>query len=164
LRTQLSECQNLSSQSHAHLQDKVDTYRERKRREDVIKIELRSRTKSLDDSKRQAEGLKREAEKKLKAVQNIRGNTTHRVVHLDEKVIQLQDQIACDRGIIDQRSIQQSATIRALSDEIELRKREVKTTEEQMVFSSQSVKELESKLNKERERLEMLKHRLGARK
>jgi len=142
----------------------VDTCRERKRREDVMKIELRSRTKSLDDSKRQAEGLKREVEKKLKAVQNIRSNTTHRVAHLDEKVIQLQDQIACDRGIIDQRSIQQSATIRALSDEIELRKREVKTTEEQMVFSSQSVRELESKLNKERERLEMLRHRLGARK
>lgn len=163
-RTQLSEHQNLSSQSHEHLQDKVDTYRERKRREDIVKIELRSRTKSLDDSKRQAEGLKREAEKKLKAIQNIRSNTTHRMAHLDEKVFQLQDQIACDRGVIDQRSIQQSGTIRALSDEIELRKREVKTTEEQMVFSSQNVRELESRLNNERERLEMLKHRLGARK
>ena len=142
----------------------MDTYRERKRREDAIKIELRSRTKSLDDSKRQAEGMKREAEKKLKAVQNTRNNATHCVVHLDERAIQLQDQITCDRSIVDQGSIQQSTAIRALADEIELRKREVKVTEEHIVFSSQSARELETKLNKERERLEMLKHRLGARK
>lgn len=164
LRTQLSECQNSSSQSHAHLQDKADTYRERRRQEDALKIEIKSRTKSLDDSKRQAEGLKREAEKKLKSVQNTRDNASHCIARIDERVIQLQDQIACDRSVIDQGSIQQSTAIRALADEIELKKREVKATEEQMVFSSQSARELESKLNKERERLEMLKHRLGARK
>lgn len=129
-----------------------------------MKIEIRSRTKSLDDSKRQAEGLKREAEKKLKSVQNTCNNASHCIARLDERVIQLQDQMACDRRVIDQGSIQQSTAIRALADEIELKKREVKATEEQMVFSSQNARVLENKLNKERERLEMLKHRLGTRK
>ena len=129
-----------------------------------MKIEIKSRTKSLDDSKRQAEGLKREAEKKLKTVQNSRNNASHCIARLKERVVQLQDQIVCDQSVIDQGSIQQSTAVRALADEIELKKREVKSTEEQMVFSSQSARELESKLNKERERLEMSKHRLGARK
>ena len=164
LRTQLSECQNVTSQSRTHLQDKVDAYRDRRRREDAMKVEFRSRTKSLDDSKRQAESSKREAEKKLKVAQNIQSNATHCITFLDERIIQLQEQMASDQNVVIQRSIQQSSSLCALADEIELKKHDVRSTEERMALSSQRVRNMESTLNHERERLKMLRHRLAARK
>ncbi|KAK2467768.1 hypothetical protein APHAL10511_000063 [Amanita phalloides] len=162
LQTQLSECQTASSQSRAHLQSKIDDYRERRRREDVVKMELKSRTKFLDDSKRQAESLKREAEKKLKTVQSTQNNAIHSLTLLDERVTRLQDQIACDHGVIGRRSIQQSGHV--LADELEHRRYQVKLTEEKMAHSSQRARELENRLNRERERLATLRHRLGSRK
>ncbi|KAF8629250.1 hypothetical protein AX17_005829 [Amanita inopinata Kibby_2008] len=164
LRSQVTHCQDVASQSHEHLQSKLGTHRERKRQEDAIKAELKSKTKSLDDSKRQAESSKREADKKLKTTQNIRDNATHQMVLLDQKIIQLQQQLSGDQEFVYLHSSQQTSFVRDLTSDIQAKRRQMKVTEQQILAQNQRARGLEDKLNKERERLSVLKNRLGIRR
>lgn len=164
LKAQLSDGKTATSQSRLHLQGNLDTQRDCRRQEDAIKVELKSRTKSLDDSKRQAEGLKREAEKKLRVVQIATTNATDFLSALGEKIIQLQVQMADDQSFIALQPAQQSVSISSLTEELDTKKQEIKATEVHVSTLSQHARELEGKLSEARERLKHLKHKTGIRK
>ncbi|KAF9461298.1 hypothetical protein BDZ94DRAFT_1167897, partial [Collybia nuda] len=159
LRAQLTDCQQSASHSHSLLQSEVDSFRERKRKEDVIKLELKSRTKALDDAKRMAESTKKDAEKKLKAAQNARDNATQRIDHLDKEISQLQQRLAEDGALIHRPKDMLSEAEQDIVDALEHKKLEIKVAEDVVTALNQRARDLEERLSEEKERLVRLKER-----
>ena len=164
LRTQLTEFQTASSQSHLSLQNEIDSYRERRKQEEASRLELKSRTKALEDSKRHAEGHKRDAEKRLKSAQNARDECTHRMEHLDQEITRLQQRSVDDDTAIEQCKLNTAKVEQEISDALELKKQEIGVAEEVIAALSLRAKDLEVKLAGEKERLRQARERAEVRK
>lgn len=163
LRTQYSEYQATASQSRQILTIELDSHRERKRQEDASRIELKSKTKQLDDQKRTAEGLKRDAEKKLKTARTTRDNALQRIEFLDKEMATLQDRTKDDRAFLAQKSADVSEVEQELSQALERKRSEIKSAEEALLSLNRRSRELEEKLTMERERLSSLKEKVERR-
>ncbi|KAG5650084.1 hypothetical protein H0H81_000836 [Sphagnurus paluster] len=162
LRTQLGDCETCASQSHSVLQAEVGLFRERKRQEDASKLETKSRTKALDDSRRGAESLRRDAEKKLKAAQNARENATQRMDHLDKEIAKLKQRLVDDEKLM--RKSEDTDAEKEITQVLQQKKEEIKVAEGVVVALNQRARELEEKLEEEKERLALLKERNQTRK
>jgi len=159
LRAQLTECQTTATQSKALLQQEVDSYRDRKRQDDAAKAELKIRTKNLEDSKRGAEGLKKEADKKLKAAQTTRDNAAQRLDYLDSQILRLQQELAEDTKSLSSHKNQVAEEEREITEVLERKRLEVKTAEDQVQALNQRSRDLEEKLASRRERLRQLREK-----
>ncbi|KAH9485317.1 hypothetical protein JR316_0002225 [Psilocybe cubensis] len=157
LRTQLTDCEAAAAQSRAVLQHEVDTHRNRKRQEDAAKLELKSRTKALEDSKRGAESTKKDAEKKLKAAQSFRDGATQRVDFLNKEILRLQQNLAEDRDFIKHHKSEISDVEREISENLEQKRLEIKKAEDLLLILNHRSRELEDKLATERQRLQALR-------
>ena len=157
IRTQITECQLLTTRSHAVLQREVETYRERKQQEDAARLELKTRTKLLDDSKRGAEGAKKDAEKSLRVAQLIRDNAGHQLESLQRQIHALQDHLLEDRDLIFY--YQKQSLEPAINDSLEQKKADVQAAEHSVAILNQRSRELEDRLSSEKERLRILRQK-----
>ena len=164
LRTQLNEFQSAASESHASLQGEVDSYRERRRQEEAARIEIKAKTKTLEDSKRHAEGHRRDAEKRLKAAQNARDDCTQRMAHLNSEIIRLEQRSVDDQAAMEQSKVDTAKAEQEISDALEHKKQEIKVAEDVIAALSVRAKELEEKLVGERERLRFVREQAEIRK
>ncbi|KAL0956271.1 hypothetical protein HGRIS_002429 [Hohenbuehelia grisea] len=162
LRTQLSEHQSSSSQIRTALQEEVDVLRARKRKEDASKFDLKTRSKTLEDSKRAAEGTKRDAEKRLKTAQIARDDASQRMAHLEGEIATLQRRFLGDDSARSESLESVSDSERAILDVVESKRREAKIAESVVVSLNQRAKELEEKLAREKERLKQLREHQSA--
>ncbi|KAF8161027.1 hypothetical protein B0H34DRAFT_795869 [Crassisporium funariophilum] len=159
LRNQLLECQSSFSQSHAVLQHEVDTHRERKRHEDASKVELKSRTKILEDSKRSAESMKKEADKKLKAIELTRENAVHRMEILDQEILQLQERLSEDRNFILDYRTESSDQGLVISETVQDKRLEIVRVEDSVTILNHRSRELEERLALDKGRLKLLREK-----
>lgn len=157
LRNQLSECQSSASQIHLVLQKEVEGLRERKRKEDVSKAQVKSRTKTLDDSKRQAETFKRDADKKLKAAKNIRETAIQRIAFLDKEISLLKNRIVYDEDFMHRSDEAFLEAEKELSAAMEMKRQEIKNAEDMVIILNQRARELEGKLSEQKQKLEWFK-------
>ncbi|KAF9484439.1 hypothetical protein BDN70DRAFT_825485 [Pholiota conissans] len=157
LRTQLSECEAVASQSRTVLQHEVEIHRKRKRQEDASKLEIKARTKTLEDTKRSAEALKKEAEKKLKAAQSCHDSAVRRVEYLDKGIVDLQHSLSEDRSFNLHHQSQVSDVEREITENLDRKRQEIKHAEDLLVGLNQRSRELEEKLASEKERLRLLR-------
>ncbi|KAJ2922329.1 hypothetical protein H1R20_g14758, partial [Candolleomyces eurysporus] len=164
LRAQYSDYQKTANQSHETLNLELESCRERKRQEDASRSEMKTKTKQLDDQKRTAEGFKREAEKKLKAAQTTRDNTLGRIEFLDKEMNTLRTRTQHDHDFLARKSADMPEVELELSQALEQKKKEIKTTEELLLSLNRRSRELEEKLSSERERLESLRQKAELRK
>lgn len=72
LQAQLIAHNESVAASQAHLQSTVEDLRQRRKDDDAERQDLKSKAKTLEDQKRQAEGARRESDKRLKAAESIR--------------------------------------------------------------------------------------------
>ncbi|PPQ99737.1 hypothetical protein CVT24_009720, partial [Panaeolus cyanescens] len=158
LRSQLAESHTASEQSHAMLQHELNSHREKKRIDDASKLELKSRTKALEDSKRAAESVKKEADKKFKSVQSSRDLTSQRVTHLEQEISTLQKNLAEDRKMLS-RHQELSEERQELTRDLECKRQEIKESEDVIVALNRQSRELEEKLAAERQKLELLREK-----
>ncbi|KAJ3759976.1 hypothetical protein EV360DRAFT_40779 [Lentinula raphanica] len=164
LRAQLHETQSAATQLHASLQTHLLSCRERKRQEDAAKNDMKSRTKTLEDSKRAAEGLKRDAEKRLRSTESARDDAARRIDHLDKEIAQLQNRIAVDTVYLTNTQNGNSEAEQALAAELEHRKKEIQVAENVVVALSLRARELEEKLAEKKDKLRLMHERAEARK
>lgn len=150
---QLHDCQTATSQTHALLQEEVNSFRERKRADDSGKLEIKLRTKTLEDTKRSAEAVKREADKKLKAVQSTRDHASRRMQLLDQEMVELQAQMAADGEILRNNNDEICSTEQELIGDLERKKQEIKDTEDTINAFNQRARVLEDRLSDEREKI-----------
>ncbi|KIY74307.1 hypothetical protein CYLTODRAFT_363997 [Cylindrobasidium torrendii FP15055 ss-10] len=90
LRNQLNDFRQGAAQTHAALMEELEECREKKRQEDTGRNELKTKTKTLDDSKRQAEAQKRDVEKRLRSAASRRDDMRHRIKDVDSEILRLQ--------------------------------------------------------------------------
>ena len=147
----------MTTRSYAVLQREVESYRERKQQEDAARLELKSRTKLLDDSKRGAESAKKDADKNLKAVQLIRDNTGHQLESLQEKILSLQGHLLEDRDFI--LCYQKQSIEPTINDTLEQKRADIRAAEHSVAILNQRSRELEDRLLSERKRLRILRQK-----
>ncbi|TRM69597.1 hypothetical protein BD626DRAFT_421913 [Schizophyllum amplum] len=155
LRTQLSDFESIAAQGHTAHQSEIDALREKKRQEDATKQELKTRTKTLDDSKRAAEGHKRDAEKRLKATQTARDDASRRIDHLDQEITTLQQQLSAEQLP----APENPQTPTDLKETLEQRRHEVSVAEDVVAALNTRAKELEDKLAEGRAKLKVMHDR-----
>ncbi|KAG6896472.1 hypothetical protein C0992_008060 [Termitomyces sp. T32_za158] len=157
LHAQLNDCQSCAAQSHGALQRELDSFRERKRQEDAAKLETKSRTKFLDDSRRSTEALKKDAEKKMKAAQSARDSATQRLEYLDKEIAGLQTRLAEDEALVHQETV--SDVEKEIKEALEHKRHEIKVAEDVVAALSQRARELEEKLAEHKQKLASIKER-----
>ena len=164
LRSQLQLFQSNAFASHATLQATLDEHKARKRLEDSTRADLKSRTKVLEDSKRQAETGKRDAEKKLKAAHAARDSATNRIQRLGRDIDALKKRITRDEG----RTLKSHADATTLdaniAQELIQKRSDLKATEDEVSQLSARARELEQLVGQERVRLQSLQEEAALRR
>ena len=164
LRSQLQSFQSNAFASHATLQATLDEHKARKRLEDSARADLKSRTKVLEDNKRQVETGKRDAEKKLKAAHAARDSATNRIQRLGRDIDVLKKRIARDEGRTLKSHTDAAAVDANIAQELIQKRSDLKTTEDEVSQLSARARELEQHVGQERVRLESLQEEAALRR
>lgn len=88
---QLESLRTASEASRKQLQAQLDELRGRKRDEDAARVDVKGKTKTLDESKRLAEASRREAERRLKVATSLRETIQARIDVKDQEVKELRE-------------------------------------------------------------------------
>ncbi|KAF9519237.1 hypothetical protein BS47DRAFT_81569 [Hydnum rufescens UP504] len=153
-RSQFATFEQVSAAARATLQSTLDEHRERKREEEALRIDLKLRNKILEESKRQAEATKREAEKKLKTVQAARDRAVNRIESLGKDIDELWKHTQEDRERIVQ---SKSHAVQAETDlitAVDEKRQEIKVAEDVVAALMLRAKELEAQIQDEMKALE----------
>ncbi|KAI0630227.1 hypothetical protein C8Q77DRAFT_1137071 [Trametes polyzona] len=164
LRTQLADFNSSASESHANIQSELEEQRKRKREEDAARAELKTRTKTLEDSKRSAESSKRDAEKRLRAAESARDSASARIEKLGEEIGALRTRMQEDEAEIVRCKEEGDAQERESQAELERKKKEIKVAEEVVAALNSRAKELEERIAQEEERLRKAKEQAEIKK
>ncbi|KAF9051037.1 hypothetical protein BDZ89DRAFT_1153960 [Hymenopellis radicata] len=157
LHTQLNDCRLGASQSHAVLQQELESCRERKRQEDSVRNELKTRTKTLDDAKRQAESSKRDSDKRLKAAITTRQDTQLRIDHIDSDIARLRRCILADEEAIAGVESQAETQVKAA---LEQKHYEINAAEDAVAALNLRTRDLEDKLAAQKDKLQAIRERM----
>ncbi len=160
LHTQLNDCRVGASQSHSVLQQELESCRERKRQEDSVRNELKTRTKTLDDAKRQAESSKRDSDKRLKAAISTRQDTQLRIDHIDSDIARLHRCILADEESIAQSTGVESQAETQVKTAIEQKHAEINAAEDAVASLNLRTRDLEDKLAAQKDKLQAVRERM----
>jgi len=163
LHSQISDFRTHSSQQRETLRRELEAHRERKRQEELTRGDLKSRTKSLEDSKRNAENAKRDAERKLKSAETRRDDVARKITHLRNEIAKSRSKLGQDRewvenvrsGGIGDGDHGKGGRVH-LDEELWKRKAEIKVAEDVITVLAVRAKELEDKAMEGRERLKVV--------
>jgi hypothetical protein len=164
LRSQLQSFQSNAFASHATFQATLDEHKARKRLEDSARAELKSRTKVLEDNKRQAETGKRDAEKKLKAAHAARDSATNRIQRLGRDIDALKKRIARDEIRTLKSHTDAVAVDAKIAQQLLQKRSDLKATEDEVSQLSARARELEQLVGQERVRLQSLQEEAALRR
>ncbi|EPQ30146.1 uncharacterized protein PFL1_02263 [Pseudozyma flocculosa PF-1] len=144
LEEQLKQLRANSAKSCEGLQGDVDDLRARKRDDDKARMEIKAKTKSLEESKRQAEQARREAERRLKAATTARTSKQNSIAAKKDEIEALLKKRAGHRAKLHSSSTRKAERIeelrslttqaqdrlRALKDEVIKLRGDVQSAEE----------------------------------
>ncbi|KAI0675168.1 hypothetical protein C8Q78DRAFT_1010802 [Trametes maxima] len=157
LRTQLEHFRSKEAEARANVEHKLEEQRSRKREEDAARGELKTRTKTLEDAKRTAEGTKRDVEKRLRAAKIARDSATARIEKLDAEIGALQTRMSEDEAEIVRCKDEGGAREQNDQQELERKKKEIKVAEDVVAALNSRAKELETRIAQEEARLRKAK-------
>ena len=163
LRSQLADFHTHSSHQRETLNHELEAHRERKRQEELTRSDLKSRTKSLEDSKRSAESAKREAERKLKSAETRRDEVARKITHLRNEITKSRSKLGDDHqwmaivqlGGVGVGGHEKGERVH-LNEELQKSRAEIKVVETVITALTARAKELEDKVMEGRERLKVV--------
>lgn len=163
LRSQIADLRTHSSHQREALSRELEAHRERKRQEELTRGDLKSRTKSLEDSKRSAENAKRDAERKLKSAETRRDEVARKITYLRNEITKSRSELGDDHkwvenvqsGGIGDGDTGKGGRVH-LEEELQRRKAEIEVVENVIVALTVRAKELEDKVMEGRERLKVV--------
>ncbi|KAI0930105.1 hypothetical protein AcV5_006899 [Taiwanofungus camphoratus] len=164
LRAQLSDVRAGATASHTAIQSDLDVQRERKRTEDAARAELKTRTKALEDSKRVAEGGRRDAEKRLRAAESARDSASQRIERLGAEIGALRERMSEDEQATVRVKEEGDVAEKEMAEELERKRKEIKVAEDVVAALNVRAKELEGRIVQEEERLKHAKEQAELRK
>ncbi|EJF65480.1 hypothetical protein DICSQDRAFT_124643 [Dichomitus squalens LYAD-421 SS1] len=164
LHSQLNDFRTVSSESRSSIQSELEAQRERKREEDAARAELKSRTKTLEDSRRSAESSKRDAEKRLRAAESARDNATARIEKLGEEIGVLRSRMRDDELAVVSCKEEGDVKEREAQETLEKKRKEIKVAEDVVAALNMRAKDLEEKIVQEEDRLRRAKEQAEIKK
>lgn len=157
LRDQLNAFQSQTFASQSSLRIALEEQRNRKKQEDAARLDVKARTKTLEENKRNADAGKRDADKKLKAAQTARDFAINRIQRLSSEITAMHQRMESGNEKR-QKSQQEVALMEAQSmADMDAKRNESKALEDVIGELGNQAKDLEETLTKERERLAGLK-------
>ena len=114
LQEQLAQVKSASNRICEALETDLEEVRAKKKEEERLRSDIKSRTRALDDSKRQVEGSRREAERRLKAVNATRALKQANIQQKKEQIEMLHKRkaaIVTRKGISAEKRQQRSAEL-----------------------------------------------------
>ena len=170
LRSQITDFRMHNSHQRETLDRELEAHRERKRQEELTRSDLKSRTKSLEDSKRSAEGSKRDAERKLKSAETRRDEVARKIAHLRNEITKSRSKLGDDREWMENiqsggfgNSDQRKGGRAYLDEEFQKRNAEIKVAEDVIAALTTRAKELEDKIMEGKEKLKLVLEQARAR-
>lgn len=154
LRAQLEQVSAASEASHSQLEASLESLRARKREEDTDRLEVKSRTKALEDGKRQAEAAKREADKKLRLTEGLRDAVLARIEVLSREVEQAKERMKTQRSEIEESKRSVKEREGEVKEKMEQKRDQVAVVEEGVAALASEAKELELRVREEEAALE----------
>ena len=142
----------------------MEAQRERKKAEDASRGEVRSKMKVLEESKRVADGVKRDVEKKLRAAESARDSASQRIGRLDKEIEALKEKMGDDETEMKKKEEEADEEEIQMKEQLEKKKKEIKVAEDVVAALSMRAKELEDKILAEEERLKTAKEQAELRK
>lgn len=158
LLAQLSQSSAASQASQASLQLTIEELRSRKAQEDADRLEVKARTKTLEESKRQAEAAKREADKKCKHAESLRDAVLVRIAELTREMESARERMRDQQAEITASSATVARRESEIKAETAARRKKLALTEVRVGEMLHDVKELEGLVRYEEESLEHAKH------
>ncbi|GJJ06560.1 hypothetical protein Clacol_000753 [Clathrus columnatus] len=157
LQAQLAQAHTTAVATTASLEAEVAQARATKKSEEAARNALKTRTKSLDDARRHADSVKRESEKKLKAVETQRDNASDLIQRLDASVHSMKREMEEEVVRVEEKRVSDGEKRVALTLEIASKREELKNVEEQVQILAARARVLESTIAEETVRYEKLK-------
>lgn len=153
LRNQLLSHEQSVSDAHASLQATLDDLRNKRKEDDADRQELKSRTKALEEQKRQAESAKREAEKKLKGVEGLRDGLLAKIETTRREMLECQNGITASEKNVRTITEEGARFVVETQETVEQRRAELGLVEDEMADLEKEVEELIGKVKEAEERL-----------
>ncbi|KAG8785442.1 hypothetical protein FRC19_011200 [Serendipita sp. 401] len=157
LREQLSSFQSSAFASQAALRLTLEDHRARKKQEDAVRVELKGRTKTLEESKRNADTRKREADKKLKNAQSAQDSAVNRMHRLKAEIETMKKRVITGEERVKKSEEEAGKMEMEIQDDMEKQKIVSKTMEDSIGALTTQAKQLEETLGKEKDKLSLLK-------
>ncbi|KAG8759919.1 hypothetical protein FRC14_004577 [Serendipita sp. 396] len=153
LREQLSSFQSSAFASQAALRLTLEDHRARKKQEDAVRVELKGRTKTLEESKRNADTRKREADKKLKNAQSAQDSAVNRMHRLKAEIETMKKRVITGEERVKKSEEEAGKMEMEIQDDMEKQKIVSKTMEDSIGALTTQAKQLEETLGKEKDKL-----------
>jgi predicted nucleic acid-binding Zn-ribbon protein len=130
LREQLVTFNESIANAQAQLQASVDDLRKKKKDDDADRVDLKVKMRGLEENKRQAEGTRREAEKKLKAAESIRDAILGRIEKMKREIAGFKHELEDSNTAIQTHQIETDQHDRTARKEMQECQREIDELEE----------------------------------
>ncbi|KAG8850363.1 hypothetical protein FRB96_000427 [Tulasnella sp. 330] len=157
LQAQLTTLTTTSTTQHQALQATLQSHRAKKQQDDQARNDLKARMKGFDDSKRTAETAKREAEKRLKAVQAKHDAALGRIERLSAEIQGMHKSISNDESRVVKSCMEAAAVEAELTKSMDSKKKELKVAGDVVNALTQRAKEYEEKVKQQEEKLAKVK-------
>jgi hypothetical protein len=164
MRAHLSAFQSQAFASQAALRLTLEEYRSRKKQDDAARLDLKSRTKTLEESKRHADTGRRDAEKRLKAAQVARDSTSNRMQRLAGEIESMKKRMGSGEEKVKKSKRDVARSEEGHISEMEKKRSEARALEESVGTLTVKAKELEEALALEKERMTELREEVDRRK
>lgn len=157
LKAQLAQARASSASTASNLEAEIARARTTKKNEDAARVTLKTRTKSLDDARRHADGAKREAEKKLKAAESRRDHANDLIERLGTAVENMKQEMEEEVVRVEKQRVSDFEKRETLSAEIDGQREELRNVNAHVQVLAAQARVLESAIAEEKEKYEKLK-------
>ncbi|PWN49934.1 hypothetical protein IE53DRAFT_120351 [Violaceomyces palustris] len=152
LQDQLKSIYSASEVTCQQLQISLDELRARKRAEDKLRADTRTRTKMLDESKRQAESSKREAERRLKAALGFRSSKHACIENMRKEMDELRQRIGMHGKRARDSGVGRRHKVEELGLKVQTTKRSIAELESELPTLRDGISAAEERISLERKK------------
>lgn len=148
-QAQLDQVRIASESARQLLQTQLDEMRTRKKDEDATRLDVKGRMKTLDEHKRQAEGTRREAEKRLKAAKGLKELLENKIQAKSEEIVVLRKREATNQKKAEESGKRKAEKIADLNLQINKKKEEEASIDSELDALNKKLEKIQQQLQEE---------------
>lgn len=148
-QAQLDQVRIASESARQLLQSQLDEMRTRKKDEDATRLDVKGRMKTLDEHKRQAEGTRREAERRLKAAKGLKELLENKIQAKSDEIIVLRKRETANQNKAEESERRKAEKVDDLHRKIETKKEEEASVDNELDVLNERLEKIQQQLLEE---------------